>query len=343
MKRRIKISKTLIVIFLTALIWVLADLARTEKFTPQGGCITVSKSTDPNLWVSFSGEQVFSLGKIEFEGSASKVAAVERRLQEGSLKLQFPLSVERERGITGPGQYDLETERFLEQNSLVKQLVLTVRSVEPDEFRVDVVELVKKTVQVKCMDDNANELSSARIEPATVDMYVPSDWEGERKFAQVRLSDQEIDQARVNPIIRTAYAEFAPGHERPAPMAVKITMPAEDKKKEYSITATLAIALSPAMQGNYEVDITNLNVVMSPISISASPEAKQAYESQPYPPMTLYILDKDKTSTEELVRKVLYNFPEEFVRTGEIELLTTPVEARFRLIPSTAENPVMSP
>ncbi len=60
--------------------------------------------------------------------------------------------------------------------------------------------------------------------------------------------------------------------------------------------------------------------------------------------MTLYVLDSDlKKGTEEQGSDVVYNFPEEFVRKGEIELKKDsrqPVKARFilKLLPSTENN-----
>jgi len=106
------------------------------------------------------------------------------------------------------------------------------------------------------------------------------------------------------------------------------------------ITATLGIALSPTLQGKYKVEITNLDVVMSAIAIKATPEAKRAYEAQPFPKMTLYILDEDSKTTEKQRRQVVYNFPQEYVRRDEIMLNQQPVVAQFRLIPlSSASSP----
>jgi hypothetical protein len=51
--------------------------------------------------------------------------------------------------------------------------------------------------------------------------------------------------------------------------------------------------------------------------------------------MTLYILDSDAEKVEEeKTRKVSYNFPEEFVRKGEIELKNPQdaATAKFKLV-----------
>jgi len=57
----------------------------------------------------------------------------------------------------------------------------------------------------------------------------------------------------------------------------------------------------------------------------------------------LRIVDEDAKSTETIRRELIYNFPPEYVRTGEIELVVTPdqpAEAQFKLVrlPS-ADNP----
>ncbi|GAH52516.1 unnamed protein product, partial [marine sediment metagenome] len=110
----------------------------------------------------------------------------------------------------------------------------------------------------------------------------------------------------------------------------------EDPRSDCFVTATLAIALSPNLQGKYKVVVSNLDAVMERIAIRATPDAKRAYELQPYAPMTLYIFDDDaQKGTEEQRREVVYNFPPEFVRKGEIELKNPqqPAEAKFKLIP----------
>jgi hypothetical protein len=118
--------------------------------------------------------------------------------------------------------------------------------------------------------------------------------------------------------------------------------PEPDRLKDFTIKApTLSIALSPNLQGTYYVDVNNLSEVLLPIVIKATPEAKRAYELQPFPMMTLYVLDEDKNIADPK-RQVVYNFPEESVRKDEIDLAITqqPAVAQFKLIPiSSAEAP----
>jgi len=332
MVKKINYGKIVVVVLITVLIWIWADLALEDEFSVSSGIITIAKSTKPNLWVSFNDEPSVAIDKIVLKGPASKTAEAKRKLKEGSLVFEFFLDTEQEQAMVGPDKLDMVA--FLRQSDRIRQLGLTVKSCDPNILPVNVVELVKRALPVKCFDEDQNLIKDATIEPAQVDMFVPQDWQGEKRTAKVQLTRREITQARLSAIEKIPYIELAPAQTRMSSTPVKITTPPEpDQLEDHLITATLSIALSPTLQGKYSVEVTNLNAVMSAIAIRATPEAKRAYELQPFPPMTLYILDDDKKNTDEQKRKVVYNFPEEFVRNDEIKLKGQPVEARFKLIP----------
>ena len=78
---------------------------------------------------------------------------------------------------------------------------------------------------------------------------------------------------------------------------------------------------------------------MSAISIRATPEAKRLYEKMRYQViLEIDDSDKDAQSTEPLRRELIYNFPAEYVRRGEIVLNQQSVTARFRLTALPAEQ-----
>jgi len=335
MVRKINYGKILLVIFLTVLIWVWADLALDDELPVSGATISIAKSTNPNLWVSFDDdESSVSVDNILLKGPASRIGNARRKLNDGSLVLAFFLDAEQE-GLTDPGEHPLDVLAFLKKSSQTKELGLTVESCEPDKLSVNVVKLVKKSLTVKCFDEDGIPLKAESI-PSKVDMFVPGGWEGEKLTAEVQLTRGEIEPARWAPIEKRPYVELAAGQRREAATPVKIKLPPEaDPRSDYFVTATLAIALSPNLQGRYKVVVSNLDAVMERIAIRATLDAKRAYELQPYPPMTLYIFDDDaQKGTEEQQREVVYNFPPEFVRKGEIELKNPdpPVVARFKLI-----------
>ena len=74
--------------------------------------------------------------------------------------------------------------------------------------------------------------------------------------------------------------------------------------------------------------------MLNSLAVRATADAKEAYENQQLPQMTLYILDSDIDNDQEGQRKEFhYNFPSEYVRTGEIEPIQEPVQVEFKLIP----------
>ncbi len=335
MARKVKYGKITIVIFLTVLIWVWADLALDETLTGRPGVVVVYQSTNPKLWVSFNQTSSADI-KITLVGPHSAIAEERRKLKEG-VKLEFDFDAAQEK-MDKPGNYSLGLLPFLQKDKKIRQLGLTVKSCEPEVLDVQVVELVEKPLTVRCFNENAMPLEAKSIEPSRVNMFVPSFWEGEKLRAEVKLTPREIDQARLMPIEKKPFIELAPGQIREADTVVKITVPpVEDVLKEYTITTPkLGIILSLNLQGRYKVNVTNLSEVLGPIAIRATAEAKQAYEQQPFQ-MILYVLDDDKNVATEQRKTVVYNLPESFVRKGEITRNQGPVTVRFMLVPLPAE------
>jgi hypothetical protein len=338
---KIKLGKILAIASLTVLIWVWADLALDEQFTISNITVSVAKSTNPNFWVSFDDESSVSVDKIALKGPASKVADVKRKLNEGSLIFEFFLDAETE-GIVNPGEHHLSVLNFLRRSDQIRQLGLTVESCHPGTLPVSVVELVKKTLSVKCVDETQNPLNTAITEPAQVDMSVPVDWGGEKLVATVQLSRREIDQARLLAVKKVPFIELAAGQIRDAPAPVKITMPPdEDLLADHTITtATLVFSLSANLQAKFKVEVANLDEVIRAITIRATADAKRAYEKMPHQ-VILEIKDEDAKSAEPLRRELIYNFPDEYVRKDEIRLNQQPAIARFKLVPLPAPQPTV--
>ncbi len=331
-KRKIKYGKIVVVVFITVLIWVWTDLALDEKMSVSGTTIHIAQSTNHNLWVSFNDESSVSIDKMALKGPAARIADVGRRLKEGK-RFEFDFDVVQEK-MDEPGSYTLALLPFLQRDKQIRRLGLTVESCEPSKLTVNVVGLVEKLLDVKCVDEEQNLIKSAIIEPAQVSMFVPGEWEGENLIAKVQLTRREIDQARLAPIEKRPHIQLAPNRIREATIAVKITTPPEEEKfSDYTITAaTLGFTMSPNLQGKYSVEVINLDEVIRAITIRATAEAKRAYDKMPYQ-VILEIDDSDKNakSEEPLRRELIYKFPEEFVRKDEIMLNQPPVVARFKL------------
>ena len=339
--KKIKYGKILLVIFLTVLIWIKADLAKTEKFEVTGrGSITLSKSVPSGLIATIGDNQATAaLKKITLVGSTSKVAEARRRLNEGSLKLDFFLDIVQEK-LTGPGEHNIDTENLIKKNDKMRELGLTVESVIPSEITVKVVELEKRSLDVVCYNNNGIELKAKSIEPAKVDIFVPKDWQG--RSCRVELSEDEIKQAKSSFVEAKPSVVASAGMPLNALTTVKISLSSDgDSLDEYPIQApTLGFVLNPTIQGKYEVEVENLDEIIRPITIKATLQAKQAYDKMPYK-LLLEIWDEDikaATSDQPLRRNVVYNFPPEFVSKGEIAPKSSqPIEAKFKLVPIATE------
>jgi hypothetical protein len=312
MARKIKYGKAAIVVFLTALIWVWADLAQDETFTIPHATMTIARSVDPSLQVTFGDSSLFTIDDIVVRGPASKIADVEREHIAGALSLTFFLDPVRMDILTTPGKHLLDLQSFIRNSRLIRERGLTVESCSPKSITVRVVKLEEKSLKVRCTDEDGAIIKDATIDPTHVTMFVPGGWEGDRLTAFVKLSPAEIEQARVGPISGRAQVELAPGQIRRANTTVRIRLqpggPAD--LTERTITgANLAIALSVNLLGDYDVEVTNRSDVVRPFQIRATEEAKDAYQKQPFQ-MTLYILDEDKEAQGEQPREVVYNLPE---------------------------------
>lgn len=336
MAKKPKYSKMLAAVAITVLIWVWADLAKTDQFTVPIATISVARSTNPNLWVSFNNKSSVSIEKIELKGPTSRIDSIRRKLRDGSVVLEFFLDPETE-AMDTPGEHTLTVLQFLKKSDQIQQHGLAVTSCQPKQITANVVRLVEKSLLVRCVDEAQNPIKGATVKPPQAHALVPEDWEGEKLIARIQLTRGEIGQARLLPIEKNPYIELATGITREVQTPVKITTPpAENQLTDYTITnATLGFSLSANLQGKYGVEVTNLNEVISAIAIRATLQAKRAYEENMRYQVILEIddSDKDNTSAEPLRRELVYNFPAEYVRRDEIVLSQQPAVARFKLVP----------
>ena len=331
--KNMKPGKIAIVIFLTVLIWVWADTAQHEQIE-KAAEINIDSSATPELWVTFVGLDGPSADdvRITFSGPHSMITDFDRDWKGQRLEFEFDA---KQQDVAESGVWTQQLQSFLEDQPLIRRLGLKVLSVEPASLKVGVERLVKRPVKVQALGDEGVILTKASIDPAEMDMYVLPGW-GNDVRAKVLMTDAEILQARTEAIVKRPFLEFPDGQIRQADQPVTVRMPAETEKLQDRVVTgtTLAIAMSPALQGRYQVQIKNLAEVMSAIAIRATPEAWQAYEQQKRPTMTLYIYEDDTKNTEVQRREVVYNFPQRYVRSGDIELKNAqPRTVQFQIFP----------
>jgi len=321
--RKIKFSKILVVVCLTVLIWVWADVTQDETSPSRAAFMVVDESTDEKLWVSFSRKPRVQI-EVILSGPHSAFVALDRKLDGASLEFAFDAEYE---NITGPPGRSIQVLDFLQKDKQLKELGLKVRSCEPEIIDVNVVGLVKKTLPVECFDEDG--VSQKAENSPSVEMFAPESM----RTAQVRLSRSEIEQARSTPIEKTPYIVLAEGLIRNAATPVQIKMPPPtDPLSEVTIEAVkLGIAMSVNLLNKYNVEIINLSEVIGPIKIRATAAASQAYQSMRY--QVILEIDDDDVKLKDPRREVIYNFPKESVRKDEIAINQPPAKARFKLEP----------
>ena len=347
MLAKIKFSKIAVVLFLTVLIWVWTDLALDETYDVSGASIILTESS-PELWISFDGKRTIDVNNIALKGPASKITNVRRKIENLSFSLRFALDAEKE-GLVESGE-PLTVQSFLQKSAQFQESGLIVESTEPAAINMNIIHLVRKTLGVECFDENGALLTvESIIDPASIEILVPPDnWPPEGwppgDKAGIMLTRADIDLAKRKPIQKKAHVRLADGQIRESSSTVEIRIPpAEERLQNFEIPATIGYSFSETMQGRFTVDLINRTEVMELITIRATNEAKARFETQDKPKMTLFIYDRDETKAQEEQgqgRVVHYNFPEEFVRRGDIGLGQAPVTVRFRLIPiRSADNP----
>jgi hypothetical protein len=342
---KIKYGKISIVVFLTALIWVWADLAQDEQMELSGVVVQIAKSTDPTLWVNFVVERrtpdlqtSVPLDAVILKGPASRVAEVTRLSKKGALDLNLVLAPEKE-GLTQEGVSTRDVLDLLKRSAEIRKLGLTVESCEPRTLRIRTRKLVKANVPVECVGlDPSVQIDT--LEPPQVEAFVPAD-EAQTLKATIQLTAADQEQAKNLAIEKTPYVELIPGQRRELATQVKIRLaPAENVLQEHPVQpATLGFCFSPNLQGKFRVVLSNDPPQPAMVLVKATQLAYQAYQASPYQ-MILYIHDADKQSTEPwITRPVVFAFPEDYLARGEIKADQSVPVVKFRLESVTEQNP----
>jgi hypothetical protein len=336
MQGRIKFGKIAIVIFITVLIWIYADLAIDEEYTIPSTTISITRPADATLWVSFQEESSsIQINNLKLSGPASRISQFRQAVNNGNVSLNISFLPDKQ-GVREPGDWAIPIDSVLSDSEMMREWGFMVESSEPDIITVTATELVPKILAVKCVDENSGPLTAQKIEPAELEMWLPEDWVGD---ALVRLTPEEIRQSRSFPVEKVPSVRI--GEEIwPAQKSVKVSLP-QDALKEGTIqNVTLGIIYGLNMDGKYRVEIENLTEVIGQITVQSTPQAREDYENMRY--QVILEID-DKFEGEEpgkvLEQPLIYNLPPEHVRKGEIIVAPTqtPVTAKFKLIPMGSE------
>jgi hypothetical protein len=327
-----KLKKAILVIFITCLIWIWADLSLDKDLTGQTMTIAASKA-DPKLWVTIDGKPEITV-KADLRGPVVKVNELSKKIQSGGETLDVVFDPEKE-NMTTPGDYSLpDLRKFLAESDKIRDYGLTVKSASPDKIQnIKIVALKEKTLPIKCVDETDNEIPGAKMTPDIITMYAPDII----TEAKIKLASAvERKQARGGLVTKKPYIELSKNEVRFSDTDVKVELPAVDvDMKPYTINGTLGFVFSANLSGKYQVEFIKRPEIGS-IPILATPEAKEAYVQTQFK-VLLYIQDDD-IGKPEVTRQLYYNFPLQFARDDKIRLKGEPAEAKFRLVPVVADT-----
>lgn len=331
------VKKIILVVFITVLIWVWADLMQDEELSNVPATVYVDEAANPELWVSLDGG-VSSLIKITLTGPASRINDVKRRLElrdaAKRLKFSFKFDAAAEKFEPAEVASTLELLPFLQKDVDIRKLGLNVGAVTPERISVEVRRLIKRRLPVECVDEAGGLLRAEYIKPEQIEMLVPEAWEGEILKAYAEVSRSQVGSVAISPVRVRPYIWLAADWQKYADDEVEIKMhPVEPRLKEYQLSTVIGFTCSQNLLGKYGVELLNPDQVPSIVRFRATPQAESAYRNISFK-LLLVIEDADANATEPLVRPLIYNFPAEFVLQNEISAIQPAPEVKFKLNPA---------
>lgn len=339
------VRKFLLVAILTVFIWSWAYQAQEEQLQ-ESGTLHIAPRTSQNLLVTFGSNGTSIPLDITFQGPAVKVADLQRRLhgvgvEAGHETLEFFYNVETANQAK-PGTYTINVLGFLKESNKIKGLGLSVVSVKPENAEIHVEELAEKWLSIQVMDQNGDPIQHESVEPAKVKMFVPDAWTGDLLTAGVELTPQQIERARTSPVKVKPFVKLSPLLEkrRFADISVEVRLPSlNDALEDRVIQPRIGFLISRNLQGKYRIELLNENELTSATNFKATDEAFDEYDKGTRYQVLVDVRDGDENVPGEITREVIYNFPQEYVRRGEIRLSQPPRKATFKMTPIQAPAP----
>ena len=333
-----KVKRVAAVVFLTVVIWTWAYLALEENINES--CTLNITTARPDALVTFVEKKAPVPVTMTLKGSTSMIAAFNGQLlaeqTDGKKgRLEFSYNAETENQFDA-GVHQLNVLSFLKKNFRVRRLGLTVDSCEPEFVEVKVEKLEEKWLDVQCVDENFSVIEHENVEPSQVKMFVRTEYQGQ---AVVTLTAAQISKARMVSITGTPYVNLsADGKNRRASKAqVKIKLPStRESMQDRPLQPTIGYSASKNIMDKYSVELLNESELTT-TNFKATDEAWAAYDDTTTYQLLIEIRDSDPGDTE-IPRKVIYNFPPEYVAKGEIRLTGVVPEAIFKLIPKPSNK-----
>ncbi|AQQ72316.1 hypothetical protein SMSP2_02699 [Limihaloglobus sulfuriphilus] len=323
-----RIRKFLLIILLTLLIWVWADISSDVTLENESATISVDRGGVRDVWVSINESDHASI-VMDLTGPNSKVQKLQ--LRNESLDIKFNPLTSNAVG-SEPGVYTPPVETILRQSPEFMELGLTLEACEPVTVSIKVENLVKKQLKVVCINENDVIVPNASVKPALIYMYVFDDWPEDKLKAYIKLTNPQQQKASREEITLMPYVELSPKryvyHQEPVYVSIESSQ--EIKTADIISGPRIGYTFPADMAGKYEVQVEE-NV--RDFQYMATEEAKEIFRQQPYH-LLLEIKNTDAQG-EPVTRQLKYNFPPQAYSQGQIgprENQSVP-SIKFRLIP----------
>ena len=331
----VSFRKISLVIFITLLIWIWADLSQDDVYTDSTSVLTIGPS-EPDLWVRFKDDNNSQLDieKVEFEGPTLRIAELKQDIESGLFKMRFTLDPAKFISSESAESVTISLLAELAKNTDIRKRGLKVVKCSPENVTILANKLVEKELKLRCMKGSAI-INDAQFEPDIIKMLVPPTLTDDQLVADVKItSEAQATKAKSQFIEVRPEIKFAAGiAPRLADLTVKVKLPKESELGlvEKVLTGSIGIVGSKNILDKYTVVVENESDFTT-IRLKATEKAFQAYESKPYK-ILIEILAEDEKTQGLITRKPVYNFPQEFVKLGEIEKVHELDDAKFKLIP----------
>jgi len=329
-----KLKKAAVVLILTLLIWTGSYLALEQKITRTA---TLDILSSRPLLVTFIGTERPIEIELTLKGPAAKIAQLKKMLQSDNPdekeKFDFYFDAEEE-GKAKPGRYLINVPELLKKNTKIRSYNLSIESCKPETVEIEVEKLVKKILAIQCLDGISHiEIIPDNITPSpTVEMYVKADWPAEALKAKVFLTPEQIAKARHDYVTIQPFIELAPGESPRYADYHNVILPST-ALPDRSLQPSIGYICTKNIREKYNIELINENELTSTTSFRATERAWKEYTEKTTPHLLIPISENE--SGEITTVSVIYNFPQQYLRNGEIELIDSDSapKAKFKLTP----------
>jgi len=330
-----KLKKTAVVVILTLLIWSGSYLALEQKITRTATLDILSLSHRSLLVTFIDAERPIEI-ELTLKGPAVKITQLKKMIQSDNPdekeKFDFYFDAEEE-GKSEPGRHFIDLPELLRKTTKIRNYNLTIESCEPSIVEIKVEKLVLETLTIQCLEkDSGVEIIPDNITPSpTVEMYVKESWPEETLKAKVVLTPEQIAKARHSYVTIQPFIVLAPGEQPRYAEYHNIFLPSTALPIR-SLQPSIGYIYTKNIREKYNIELLNEKELTSTTSFRATEQAWKEYENtMPHLLIPISETEPGKDTTVE----VIYNFPQQHHRNGDIELAdpdSTP-KAKFKLVP----------